>query len=260
MNKRIIPIVIVAVLIAVLSVSAINSNNESAAEMAESSLHEFLGAKDRDVTFKEVEDLYFTKHYIFTSKDGSMFRVDGNLKDVVSALFAENYDDGNTLNVLISMDEAEEYARKYIEYASGGKKRELSIIEKSLKDHGAFKDYYFIFCEVSNDVMLFNRVIIKINPSNGDVMSYNSINSPLNVSLNPKIPIEKAEEIAVAQYKDISGAKCNSKLIVDYPNGKEQKLIWFITVNGEPKDMITQGGDVTIDAMDGTVYTVNGYK
>lgn len=260
MKRIIIPALFVVALISVLCVSANVELEESAVEMAESSLHEFLGAKDRDVTFKEVEDLYFTKHYIFTSKDGSMFRVDGNLKDVVSAFFAENYDDANTLNVLISMDEAEEYARKYIEYASGGKKRELSIIEKSLKDHGAYKDYYFVFCEVSHDVMLFNRVIISINPSNGDVINYNSINSPLNVSLNPKIPIEKAEEIAVAQYKDISGAKCNSKLIVDYPNGKEQKLIWFITVTGEPKDMITQGGDVTIDAMDGTVYTVNGYK
>ena len=158
------------------------------------------------------------------------------------------------------MEKAEKIARNFIaDKISVSEADKLQIIEAELLDHGSYSEYSLIFNEVKDDVFLFNNVLILLNPSTGDIITYMRIFRETEISLVPSISEIEALRIAEDQFEGIVVTETDAKLTIYYPEKDEQKLIWLVEITGEPKDYVMMGGSVTMDAQTGEVYLKNPY-
>lgn len=254
MKKFLILTLIIAVTISAAAVMAYNPGGYSKEETAENSLHEFLGDQDQSVKFACTEKNHYGDYYKFSSEDGGEYYVDADTCTVSRAEFS--FDWAVTNKVKISIEEAEKKARQFIsEKSSLFDSSTIDITESGLLDHGGYKEYKFVFREVRDGVLLFKSAIISVSPSSGDIISYMSVDKKLEVSLLPEISEEKAIDLAISQFEGIQVVNTEAQLIIDYPGGKEQKLLWNIIIEGEPENYVLQGGSVIIDAVTGEVYT-----
>jgi len=235
-----------------------NPGNYSEEQIASNSLRDFLGESAPGIELVGIETTHYGDFYKFTSGNGGEYYVDATTHTVSRATFPFDWDE--TKEVRMSMDDAEKKAREFIsEKDSKSDIDGFDTIESRLLDHVSYKEYQFVFQEVKDGVLLFNSAVVSVNPSTGDVISYMSVNKKLEVSLIPEISEEEAMDIAMNQFGDIRLINNEARLIVDYPDGVEQRLLWNIMIEGEPENYVLQGGTVTIDAITGRVYSKSSF-
>lgn len=259
MKRILILTLIVAVIISAAAVMANNSFNYSEDEIAENSLHAFFGEKDQAVKYVGTGKNHYGEYYQFSTESGGNYYVDAGTYTVSRAEFPFEWSETNT--VKISLEDAEQNAYNFIKEKSSLSGIDKSdLIDSSLLNHGSYKEYKFVFREVKDGVLLFNSAIVSVNPYSGDIISYVSVDKNLEISLAPEISEEKAIEIATNQFDNIRIVKKDAKIIVDYPDGTEQKLLWLVVIEGEPDNYILRGGSVIIDALSGEVYLKSSFK
>ena len=160
--------------------------------------------------------------------------------------------------VLVTEQEARLIAESFIRaHDENGKFSDLSLVMNELNDGGDIKTYEFLWRKYLGDVESFNFVFVSVNPTSGAIIHYISIDRPMIISLENKITQEEAELITIDQFPDIQGEHIDSKLKIGYDEKGVQRLMWECTVTGQPRNYISQGGIVLIDAYTGEIIRVD---
>lgn len=226
---------------------------------AKEKVKKFIDTPNATLSYKKDINLPYLKGYELESDDG-IFIVNKLSGDVEGAYFKNKM--ARLSNITIKLDDAKAKAEKFAEkHYTGFSSINMKLRKADILDHGdAGKEYIFSWQEEINWIYTPNYVCITIDPSTGDLTSYIGITRPVNINLDSKISEDKAITIASAQFDNISVARADATLNVIYTSDEKQKVAWIVDVLGEPKDDITQGGSVTIDAMTGEVAEINEYK
>jgi len=169
---------------------------------------------------------------------------------------------GNNQNALSLTDDtaltiAQDFvAENYCNYYN----RTMVLSRSQLIDHGdAGKTYYFIWVEKINDILTPNSIAVSVNAYNGKILSYIGIDQPLDVNIISSVSKDAATQKAVVQFSPITISNTNARLAVLSQDESNQKLVWIVHVEGEPKEGLEQGGDVIIDAHSGEIVEVDPY-
>jgi len=126
-----------------------------------------------------------------------------------------------------------------------------------LNDGGDIRTYDFLWREYLGDVESPNLVLVSVNPTTGAIIHYIYIDRPISISLESKITQEEADLITINQLPDIQGEHIASQLKIGYDGKGFQRLMWECTVTGQPRNYISQGGMVLIDAHTGEIIRVD---
>ncbi len=233
--------------------------DDSSYSQAQESLSD-LGISENDLVKSNViSETNRDAYYKFTTTDGSEYYV--NSKTSVIERIDHRFDWKQTQDITLDLNAAEESAIEAVKKYSGEQNRPgLKIVSSKLVDHGDFKEYLIEFREIVNDVTLPNAARISIDPSNGALLSYMSINKLVEVPLKPALFQGDALKIAGDQYPGINIISHEANLEIAYPARDTQRLIYRITITGEPVNDIMYGGFLAIDATDGKVWYNSPFK
>lgn len=160
--------------------------------------------------------------------------------------------------VLVTEEEARLIAESFIRaHDEHGKFSDLSLVMNELNDGGDIRTYDFLWREYLGDVESPNLVLVSVNPTTGAIIHYIYIDRPISISLESKITQEEADLITINQLPDIQGEHIASQLKIGYDGKGFQRLMWECTVTGQPRNYISQGGMVLIDAHTGEIIRVD---
>ncbi|EHQ35148.1 PepSY domain-containing protein [Methanoplanus limicola] len=227
-------------------------------DAAKTAVINFLANSSVILKYEGTGESYYGDYYKFSTDGGERYYVNSETLEITLAHFPVNWSE--TLDVRIEPEDAEDIARDYIaEKTSASNAEKLEITESKLLDHGAYKEYSITFNEIKDRVYLPNSALISLNPSTGEIITYMAISGETEVSLVPEISEDEALEIAKDQFDGIVVTESDARLIVDCPAGTEQKLLWRVDIKGKPKNYISVGGIVLIDAVTGEVILKDPY-
>jgi Zn-dependent metalloprotease len=237
---------------------AIENSHPDGIAYAEKSLLQYIPNGDT-AKYNGMSENTHGSFYRLTTSDKSEYYVNSRSMDIERV--DTQFDWKQTRDVKVSLETAEKAAQTVIDrFSSKQNRSDLKIVKSQLIDHGAFSEYSVEFKQIVNGIEMPNAALISINPSNGELLSYMSINEPVTVSLNPELSEEEALKIAIDQYPGLKVADYEANLKVVFPESDNQKLVYRITLIGEPVDNMMYGGFLAIDAMDGRVWYNSPFK
>lgn len=220
---------------------------------AKEAVLQFTNLQENDVKYIGMMKTNHGNYHQFSTPDNSVYYVNGKSGNIDRVDM--QFDWKQTRDVKISKETAKKIAKDVIGKFSGIKERSgMKIVSSQLLDHGAFQEYSVEFREVVDGVILPNTALVSINPSNGELLSYVSVNEPVTIPLIPKISPEEVVKIAAQEYPGIRVVSSETNLVIGFPEPDNQKLIYQITLVGEPVDDMMYGGFLAIDAMDGKIW------
>jgi hypothetical protein len=226
---------------------------------AREALLQIEGSNDNGIVYSKTIETPRGEYYKFSDRGGNEYYVNNqsNLLERVN----NRFDWQQTRNVKLSVPDAQQAAQKYVAKYSGIQDRTgLNTVKTQLLDHGDFSEYSVEFSQVVDGVTLPNIALISINPANGELLSYVSIDQDVSIPLNAQLSKDDALKIAMEQYPGIRTTNSDASLFVDTPPNDTQKLLWRITIIGEPVDNMMYGGILAIDANDGRVVYNSPFK
>jgi uncharacterized membrane protein YkoI len=256
--KRIYIVAMLCLVVAVSVVSATGANAPIGVDTAKGKAQDFLNAPDATVQYQKTERLNLGEYYVFGTGDGQVY-VNARTGAVERATFDSARKDSR--DVRLDRAAAEATARAYAEEKySGFAKKSMQLTRSDLVSHGdAGSEYSYIWREEISDVLTPNTVVVNLNPSTGEIVSYIGIQREIKCSLEPKLSRDEALKIAAGQFPGIRVTSATADLSVEYTRPDTQTLTWVITMRGEPEDHVLQGGLVVIDAQTGEVLMVSPY-
>ncbi|WP_054847600.1 PepSY domain-containing protein [Methanoculleus chikugoensis] len=228
-------------------------------DTAKGKAQDFLNAPDATVEYQKTERLNLGEYYVFGTGEGQVY-VNARTGGVIErATFDSARKDCR--DVRLDRAAAEVTARAYAEEKySGFAKKSMQLTRSDLVSHGdAGSEYSYIWREEISDVLTPNTVVVNLNPSTGEIVSYIGIQREIKCSLEPKLSRDEALKIAAGQFPGIRVTGATADLSVEYTRPDVQTLTWVITMRGEPEDHVLQGGLVVIDAQTGEVLMVSPY-
>jgi hypothetical protein len=256
--KRIYIVAMLCLVVAVSVVSATGANAPIGVDTAKGKAQDFLNAPDATVQYQKTERLNLGEYYVFGTGDGQVY-VNARTGAVERATFDSARKDSR--DVRLDRAAAEATARAYAEekYSGFGKKN-MRLTRSDLVSHGdAGSEYSYIWREEISGVLTPNTVVVNLNPSTGEIISYLGIQREIKCSLEPKLSRDEALKIVAGQFPGIRVTGATADLSVEYTRPDTQTLTWVITMRGEPEDHVLQGGLVVIDAQTGEVLMVSPY-
>jgi hypothetical protein len=214
---------------------------------------------DRDITSAGTDQTSHGSYTMFTTPDKSVYYVNDATREIerVDAQF----DWKETKTTTISRETAEKDAVAVVDkYSSARSRTGLNVVSSQLVDHGAYQEYAVEFAQVANGVLMPNRALVLLNPANGKLLCYMSMNRPVTVSLTPALSEKNALNAAIDQYPGIKVVSNTASLEVVYPEAGNQRLVYRVALIGEPVNGTMYGGYLAIDAMDGKVWYNSPFK
>jgi len=244
--------IVIAVSIASAAVTPIG------VDTAKGKAQDFLNASDATVQYQKTEHLNLGKYYVFDTGEGQVY-VNTHTGTVERASFDSARKDSHEIR--LDSAGAEAAARAYAEEKYGGfAEKDMRLIESDLISHGdAGSEYSYIWREEVKGVLTPNTVVVNLNPSTGEIISYIGIQREINCPLEPKLSRDEALKIAAGQFPGIKVIDATADLVVEYTRPDAQMLTWVVTMKGGPVDHVLQGGLVVVDAQAGDVLMVSPY-
>lgn len=249
---------IICLVVAVSVVSATGANAPNGVDTAKGKAQDFLNAPDATVQYQKTERLNLGEYYVFGTGDGQVY-VNARTGVIERATFDSARKDSHEIR--LDRAAAEAAARAYAEekYSSFAKKS-MQLTRSNLVSHGdAGSEYSYIWREEISGVLTPNTVVVNLNPSTGEIVSYIGIQREIECPLEPKLSRDEALKIAAGQFPGIRVTGATADPSVEYTRPDTQTLTWVITMKGEPEDHVLQGGLVVIDAQTGEVLMVSPY-
>lgn len=206
-----------------------------------------------DITYLGNEEKGSGSLQFFTTQDADYY-VNAKTDHIDKAIFKSN----PIGKVGIGWDEAEKNARGYAEkYYSNFSSLNPTLVSKYLNDMNDFPWYDFTWYEFTKGVRTPNYFTVTISAVNGQIISFNSDNAPIQVTnLNSLITKEQAEKIARQKWAGVNLSKLTSVLAINFIGPGKQALVWEINGEGKEDAGVTTVGfaDVLlVDAMNGSV-------
>lgn len=134
-------------------------------------------------------------------------------------------------DVNVSMEEAEAAAVNFAQEMYPGFSG-LVLTERQLLDHGANKEYQFVWVQIVDSAVTPNTVNVSVNPVTGEVCSYMSSARDIQPFNPPQVSISEAKTIAESAFqteKDVSVSE--PVLTVTFSASGEQLLVWRVHVD-----------------------------
>lgn len=249
---------IICLVVAVSVVSATGANAPNGVDTAKGKAQDFLNAPDATVQYQKTERLNLGEYYVFGTGDGQVY-VNARTGVIERATFDSARKDSHEIR--LDRAAAEAAARAYAEEKySGFAKKSMQLTRSNLVSHGdAGSEYSYIWREEISGVLTPNTVVVNLNPSTGEIVSYIGIQREIECPLEPKLSRDEALKIAAGQFPGIRVTGATADPSVEYTRPDTQTLTWVITMKGEPEDHVLQGGLVVIDAQTGEVLMVSPY-
>lgn len=249
---------IICLVVAVSVVSATGANAPNGVDTAKGKAQDFLNAPDATVQYQKTERLNLGEYYVFGTGDGQVY-VNARTGVIERATFDSARKDSHEIR--LDRAAAEAAARAYAEEKySGFAKKSMQLTRSNLVSHGdAGSEYSYIWREEISGVLTPNTVVVNLNPSTGEIVSYIGIQREIECPLEPKLSRDEALKIAAGQFPGIRVTDATADPSVEYTRPDTQTLTWVITMKGEPEDHVLQGGLVVIDAQTGEVLMVSPY-
>lgn len=249
---------IICLVIAVSAVSAAGAGAPIGVDTAKEKAQDFLNAPDATVQYQKTERLNLGEYYVFGTGDGQVY---ANTRTGVIERATFDSARKGCQDIRLGPAAAEAAARAYVEEKySGFTKKNMRLIESSPVSHGdAGNEYSYIWREEISGVLTPNTVVVNLNPSTGEIVSYIGIQREIECPLEPKFSRDEALKIAAGQFPGIRVTSATADLSVEYTRPDAQTLTWVITMRGEPEDHVLQGGLVVVDAQTGEVLMVSPY-
>ena len=202
-------------------------------------IRQFEGESLPDLEFLRLSPaLHPTRNLAEFECSKANYTVDLDASMIVIAL----YQTSRSLEVKLSMDEAQSIAAEFAPRAHPGFST-LTLLEGKLFDHGdAGKEYSFIWKRIVNGaIIVHNFVQVSINPNTGEVMGFVSKAVEPEPFDPPDICKGEAESIARDAFEERTGKE---GVLVDEPvlevtfpidqathlPGTEQHLVWRVKV------------------------------
>lgn len=256
--KRIHIVAMLCLVVAISVVSAAGASAPIGVDTAKERAQDFLNAPDATVQYQKTERLNLGEYHVFGTGDGQIY-VNARTGVIERVTFDSARKDCR--DVRLDRAAAEATARAYAEEKySGFAKKSMQLTRSNLVSHGdAGSEYSYIWREESSGVLTPNTVVVNLNPSTGDIVSYIGIQREIECPLEPKLSRDEALKIAAGQFPGIRVTSATADLSVEYTRPDAQTLTWVITMRGEPEDHVLQGGLVVIDAQTGEVLMVSPY-
>lgn len=212
--KRIYIVAMLCLVVAVSVVSATGANAPIGVDTAKGKAQDFLNAPDATVQYQKTERLNLGEYYVFGTGDGQVY-VNARTGAVERATFDSARKDSR--DVRLDRAAAEATARAYAEEKySGFAKKNMQLTRSDLVSHGdAGSEYSYIWREEISGVLTPNTVVVNLNPSTGEIVSYIGIQREIKCSLEPKLSRDEALKIAAGQFPGIRvgnpGDRCNGR-------------------------------------------------
>ncbi|MCT8336100.1 hypothetical protein FKB36_00945 [Methanoculleus sp. Afa-1] len=256
--KRIYIVAMLCLVVAVSIVSATGASAPIGVDTAKGKAQDFLNAPDATVQYQKTERLNLGEYYVFGTGDGQVY-VNARTGVIERATFDSARK--GCQDIRLDRAAAEVAARAYAEEKySGFAKKSMQLTRSDLVSHGdAGSEYSYIWREEISGVLTPNTVVVNLNPSTGEIVSYIGIQRGIECPLEPKLSRDEALKIVAGQFPGIRVTGATADLSVEYTRPDVQTLTWVITMRGEPEDHVLQGGLVVIDAQTGEVLMVSPY-
>jgi hypothetical protein len=231
---------------------------EITVEDAKEIVAEFSGVNPRDIAYIDTVDYGIGNEYRFSSPSGEYY-VNEATGSIERVYFFLNQDCTGTVEY--SLDQAKDRARQFAERNFPGfNAKNMTITDEEFINHGdAGNEYLFVWTEVRDGVILPSVVVISVNPCSCEIMSYMGVERPVSIPIVPKITRDTAVATALTAYPGVETTSVDAFLSVIFDPGdrRNQVLVWNVDIRGIPKDRISQGGMVTIDASTGEILSVS---
>lgn len=249
---------IICIVIAVSVASAAGAGAPIGVDTAKGNAQDFLNAPDATVQYQKTEHLNLGEYYVFGTGDGQVY-----VNALTGAVERATFDSARKDSHEIRLDRAasEAAARAYAGEKYGGfAEKNMRLIESNLVSHGdAGSEYSYIWREENKGVLTPNTVVVNLNPSTGEIVSYIGIQREIRCPLEPALSRDEALKAAAGQFPGIRVTDATAELSIEYARPETQTLTWVITMKGEPVDHVLQGGFVVIDAQTEEVLMVSPY-
>ncbi|PKL63445.1 MAG: hypothetical protein CVV31_01225 [Methanomicrobiales archaeon HGW-Methanomicrobiales-2] len=249
---------IICLIIAVSITSVAGTGTAIGVDTAKKEVQDFLNTQDAAIEYQKTEHLNLGNYYVFGTGEGQIY-----VNDQTGAVERATFDSARKDFHEIRLDRAaaEAAARAYAEEKYDGfAGKSMRLIGSNLVSHGdAGSEYSYIWREEIKGVLTPNTVVVNLNPSTGEIVSYIGIQREIKCPLEPKFSRDEALKIAAGQFPGIRVTSATTDLSVEYTRPDAQTLTWVITMRGEPEDHVLQGGLVVVDAQTGEVLMVSPY-
>ena len=243
----------------------INTEDKIDIDNAKDSVVQYLGTdraiKSTDIQYRgDIETPLGNLYSLSNGKD--LFYINQKTGDVELAYFYQTSPELKVLSSIISTEEAKAIAKAYAEkHYKNFNKKNMQLVSSQLYDHGAGgQNYIFGWAEENTVAFTLNRVYISVNAYDGNIISYLAKERTITTSLKPEIEEADALAIAIGQFEGLISPRADATLSVICLETDIQHLAWIVTVHGEKKDDLTQGGQVLVDAMNGEVLLFNPFN
>ena len=256
--KRIYIVAMLCLVVAVSIVSATGASAPIGVDTAKGKAQDFLNAPDATVQYQKTERLNLGEYYVFGTGDGQVY-VNARTGVIERATFDSARKGCH--DIRLDPAAAEVAARAYAEEKySGFTKKNMRLTGSNLVSHGdAGSEYSYIWREENKGVLTPNTVVVNLNPSTGEVITYIGIQREIKCPLEPKLSRDEALKVAAGQFPGVRVTGATADLSVEYTRPDTQTLTWVITMRGEPEDHVLQGGLVVIEAQTGEVLMLSPY-
>lgn len=251
-------IAIMCIAISISAVSAFMAIAPVGADIAKEKVQEFVNDPSVNIVFQNSEHLNQGDYYVFSTGNGQAY-VNMYTGVVERASFADARESFGEIR--LESAGAEMVARGYAEEKyCGFADMNMQLIESHLRGHGdAGSEYSFIWREKINGILTPNTVVISVNPTSGEIISYMGIQREITCPPEPEISRDNALKIAAEQFSGIKVVDTTAELSIEYTQPGVQLPTWVIMIKGEPEDHVLQGGLVVIDALTGKVLMTSPY-
>jgi len=256
--KRIYILATLCLIIVVSVAAAAGINAPIGVDTAKEKAQDFLNAPDATAQYQKTECLNLGEYYVFGTGDGQIY-VNARTGVIERVTFDSARKDSHEIR--LDQAAAEAAARAYAEEKySGFAEKSMRLIESNLVSHGdAGSEYSYIWRERIKGVLTPNTVVVNVNPSTGEIVSYIGIQREVQCPLEPALSRDEALKVAAGQFPGIRVTGATADLSVEYTQPGVQTLTWVVTMRGEPEDNVLQGGLIVIDAQTGEVLMVSPY-
>ena len=256
--KRIYILATLCLIIVVSVAAAAGINAPIGVDTAKEKAQDFLNAPDATAQYQKTECLNLGEYYVFGTGDGQIY-VNARTGVIERVTFDSARKDSHEIR--LDQAAAEAAARAYAEEKySGFAEKSMRLIESNLVSHGdAGSEYSYIWRERIKGVLTPNTVVVNVNPSTGEIVSYIGIQRKVQCPLEPALSRDEALKVAAGQFPGIRVTDATANLTVEYTQPGVQTLTWVVTMKGEPEGDVLQGGLIVIDARAGEVLMVSPY-
>lgn len=202
-------------------------------EDAKKSIRNYIGQPNVDPILYRIDGLPIGSYYRMYV-NASEYAVNQQTGEIEFVHIGENRADAKTVN--LTRDEAiataQDYAKqKYPGFAT--KKWELVREGLYTSWWDDSNQYWFVWREVSGNVLTPNVVHVSVNAHNGKIIDYWGINRTINVVLTPKIPLSEALETSEDYYSWLSFTGLDDEyLTVITQSTNVQTLVYNVKMNG----------------------------